>query len=311
MPLKAVFFDFDLTLSVIHVFNSLAAGAGGLVPPPLAKSEHGQLARITDLDQSPHMRSAGGFAVLAFGGPARIAQLQQLFLQLRSSGIECFVITRGLVGPCRKILDQIGLLVNFSQVYGNTSNFYGLHEYDKGANPGTDARYLGSPECQIPSSKQSVVAEYMRCRGLEFNDVLFVDDTLDEVRNMQRTCQTIHVKTRTGMDQSIMQDLINMAVSGGLPEDQQRRDASRGPPPSQSALQQLSRSRGEGTSDAQKPLWPPPDERERQRPDQGSFLQYEGMPRSGAQSEGRPLVRDERAARVRRKPRSGTPCCQQ
>jgi len=202
VPIKVVIFDFDLTLSVEHVFNFLSQA------PPAASSEGGQLARIPELDQRPDYCNRGGFASVVMGGADRIAMLRKTLALLQSSSVDCLVCTRGLVGPVRKLLDQIGLLSYFSDVYGNTGRTYGMLAHDyvidmrRMTQPGQDEHFLGSPENQIPGSKQKFVQGYMDRQGLKFSEVLFVDDTLLEVQNMQETCRIIHVTT-AGMDAQI------------------------------------------------------------------------------------------------------------
>jgi len=207
MPVRTVVFDFDQTLSVAHVFNFLAVET-----PPLATTERGQLARITELDQTQQFRSQGGFATAMMGGASRIAQLSDMLSLLRSSRVECMVCTRGLVGPVRKILHQIGLLSYFSGTYGNTGETYGHCDYDLTADPGQDICFIGGPECQIPASKQEFVQTYMIQRRLSFDDVLFIDDTMSEITMMEDTCQTIHVASKGGMGPELFEEICQRAA---------------------------------------------------------------------------------------------------
>lgn len=203
MPLQAAIFDFDLTLTVEHVFNLLAGG------PPQAMSEAGQLARIAELDQSPEYRGQGGFATAMFGGTTRISQIHEMLTTLRRSGVNCLVCTRGLVGPVRKQLEQVELLGHFSGVYGNTGETYGMAEYDHSANPGADVRFLAGPECQLPGSKSEFVQGYLNQKGLRFLDAVFIDDTMEEIVGMTSTCQTIHVNTR-GMTSQTFAEILRL-----------------------------------------------------------------------------------------------------
>lgn len=85
---RLVVFDFDQTLSVVHVFKSLA-GWGDKekgekilpVPRPYASTERGQVRRIHELDVAASR--LGNFASAAFGGPVRVEQLRQFLQRLK------------------------------------------------------------------------------------------------------------------------------------------------------------------------------------------------------------------------------------
>lgn len=193
MPLRIAIFDFDLTLSAEHVFNLLSNGN------PPAKSERGQLAQIAELDKRPDFRAQGGFAYAMMGGQDRVAQLRSMLSQLRGSGVDCLVCTKGLVGPVRKVLEQVSLLSFFSGVYGKTGEHYGQTAFDAQANPGADSRFLGNAACQLSGTKQQWIKQYMSQRGLGFDDVLFIDDDVQEVMSVGQICQTIQVSGGKGM----------------------------------------------------------------------------------------------------------------
>eukprot|EP00435_Cladocopium_sp_Y103_P071563 s737_g37.t2 len=123
---EPLWFDADQTLSVVHVYNSIAGGREvWQLPAPHACSEAGQLARIVSLDRHPQLQQQGGFAMAAFGGAERVQRLAGMLEQLRQAGVECIICSRGLVGPIQKLLDQLGLLRYFSEVYGNIGDAYG------------------------------------------------------------------------------------------------------------------------------------------------------------------------------------------
>mmetsp|Transcript_97938 Transcript_97938/g.255532 ORF Transcript_97938/g.255532 Transcript_97938/m.255532 type:complete len:424 (+) Transcript_97938:98-1369(+) len=226
-PLRLVVFDFDQTLSACHVYYALSGGdSGGLrVPPPHARSERGQLARITELDVLPEFAKHGGFATAAFGGPQRVAALQALFDDLRAAGVECIVCSRGLVGPIRKCLDQVGLLGYFTQVFANAGGVPDGTDYDvtlpPGLPAGRDVHLLGRAENTGWGSKGRLVARCMRERNLQVEEAVFVDDTASEISNVQGICLTIHVQPAEGMGQVHLDQLRSLlpshipVVSGG------------------------------------------------------------------------------------------------
>jgi len=204
MPLQVAVFDFDLTLSACHLYYSLSGGDGGIqVPPPHAETEKGQLARLLELDASPDFRSQGGFALVAFGGQPRIDQLRGLLDELNAAGVECLVCSKGLVGPIQWCLEQTGLTRHFTRVIANIGGAYGGTAYDKQVHSAAIpvAHLLGGTDADLAKfgSKQKFVAQILRDRRLQPNDVVFVDDTATEITNMQGVCLTVHVTTPRGM----------------------------------------------------------------------------------------------------------------
>ena len=107
-----VFFDFDLTLTVVHVFKSLAgwvdaqvcmlAMRGIVVSEPHALTERGQLRRLAELGPA--------WIEQAFGGFSRVAAIRKLLDGLLSSGCRIILVTRGYVGVARKCLAEVGFL---------------------------------------------------------------------------------------------------------------------------------------------------------------------------------------------------------
>lgn len=298
--LKLAVFDFDQTLSACHVYYALSGGDGGLpVPPPYARSERGQLARIAELDGLPEFASCGGFSAVAFGGQDRIAKLQSVFEELRAAGVECIVCSRGLVGPIRRCLDQVGLLWYFKEVYANAGPGDDGTEYDLRLPPGfpsgTDARFLGSSVNTGWGSKGRLVARLLRERGLSQHEAVFVDDTASEIDNVRGVCHTIHVQPPQGMGPRDFDQLRRLlatnpggAAGGGPAPSQQRRHYDGyppgGPPASgidpglHSGADGFSQQRGQAATEPQEEWWggtpqhpppPPPPPPPRRRTDIG------------------------------------------
>ena len=126
-PSRIVFFDFDFTLTVIHVFKSLAGWVdaqvcmlpmrGMIVPEPHALSERGQLRRLSELGPA--------WIEQAFGGFSRVTAIRKLLDGLTQSGCRIILVTRGYVGVARKCLKEVGLLEPFEALYGNIGVAYG------------------------------------------------------------------------------------------------------------------------------------------------------------------------------------------
>jgi len=122
-----VFFDFDFTLTVVHVFKSLAgwvdaqvcmlAMRGMVVSEPHALTERGQLRRLSELGPA--------WIEQAFGGFSRVTAIRKLLDGLINSGCQIVLVTRGYVGVARKCLQEVDLLGKFDALYGNIGVAYG------------------------------------------------------------------------------------------------------------------------------------------------------------------------------------------
>jgi len=197
-----VFFDFDQTLSVWHIFYLLSGQTqdGVSIRPPFARTERGQLARLAELDETPEFKP-GGFALSAFGGRRRVQELRAFLIKLCKKRFECFICARGLVGPVRWCLNQLGLLDYFKKIYGTIGESYGATEYDLQV---TDSHcdfqdLLGDPGQAGWQSKQNVVARCLHERGLGYKDAVFVDDQEHEISAMAATCTTVLVESQQGI----------------------------------------------------------------------------------------------------------------
>ncbi|CAJ1354197.1 unnamed protein product [Effrenium voratum] len=111
MPNEAVrlfLFDFDQTLSVIHVFKSLAGWPKQVsLPKPHASSEPGQVLRVEELSRDVFIQE-GGFPAMAFGGPERVQQMANLLQSLQDAGAELVICPQeeqpeSLGGPQQRI----------------------------------------------------------------------------------------------------------------------------------------------------------------------------------------------------------------
>jgi hypothetical protein len=209
MATQGIVFDFDLTLSAYHVFNYLSREAS-----PIALSEMGQLSLITELNNLPTFSQCGGFAVKMMGGPFRIEELRRMLSMLSKFGVDCVICTKGLVGPVTKILSDAGLLDFFSGVYGNTGVKYGQSAFDESCDlSADDLRFLSQEFNQIDSTKREFIEQYMGNNGFCYENVIFVDDTYDEIASAEDLCRTVHVSTLGGMDHLLCRDILDMAAA--------------------------------------------------------------------------------------------------
>jgi len=163
--LRLAVFDFDLTLSAFHVFNSLAGfvrqGVAVLpVAAPHALTEKGQLCLLLELELE-------GFALAAFGGRERVLMLKY-----------------------------------FTEIFGQVGSTYGSKGYDLQVSEallGSESRLLGSHIHTGWSSKQDLVSRCMRFRGLQSSDAVFLDDDAEEVKSLRGICTTIWVHQARGI----------------------------------------------------------------------------------------------------------------
>mmetsp|Transcript_20310 Transcript_20310/g.56432 ORF Transcript_20310/g.56432 Transcript_20310/m.56432 type:complete len:431 (-) Transcript_20310:134-1426(-) len=219
---RLVVFDFDQTLSTIHVFKSLAGwgeafdteaderAGGGLassnsrLPRPFASSERGQVRRIAELDQVAPFKDAGGFAMWAFGGATRVSEVRDLLQELRGLGVELLVCTKGFVGAVQRCLRDLSLLEFFSEVYGNIgSSTYGATRYDQTVartRPTEDEeRLLGSEYQAAWATKDKLIGQLMREQHLRKREVVLVEDDPEEIRRGSRVCSTLWVQEARGL----------------------------------------------------------------------------------------------------------------
>jgi len=184
---KLVFFDFDHTLTVMHLFKSLACLGWG--QEPAALSERGQVKKLFSLGSA--------WIQAAFGGVQRIAKVRTL-LQRISSEHDLVVLTRGYVGVVRKCLGDLGLLGFFREVHGHIGETYGVTPYDMkareqgAATPGMQ-QCLGAEGAGNWVSKVEIVAMYCKVGRLPASQVIYVDDDSEEVEQMKTLATTITV----------------------------------------------------------------------------------------------------------------------
>eukprot|EP00931_Biecheleriopsis_adriatica_P052019 TRINITY_DN30216_c0_g1_i1.p1 TRINITY_DN30216_c0_g1~~TRINITY_DN30216_c0_g1_i1.p1 ORF type:complete len:370 (-),score=69.41 TRINITY_DN30216_c0_g1_i1:76-1185(-) len=216
---KLVVFDFDQTLSCIHVFKTLAGWSEGdgpvQVPRPAACTERGQVRRIQELDQSGQFKD--GFAVAAFGGPARVQQVRNTLICLKEQGAELVICTKGLIGTVRQCLLDLDMLSFFSEVYGNFGgDTYGQTAYDKQvaklAPTEQEVQLLGTPQQASWGTKPELIARLMRERRLRREQAVIVEDDPEEIRRATPVCRTVWVKEAQGMTLKELEALQRMTV---------------------------------------------------------------------------------------------------
>lgn len=222
---RLIVFDFDQTLSVVHVFKTLAGwskDAHFQVPRPHATTERGQVRRISEISLlEPYKSERGGFATVAFGGEARIDQLRDMLERLQARDVNLVICTKGLVGAVRKCLSDIGLLSFFSEVYGNVGNNYGETTYDQDlarSRPTTRERqFLSAPDRGAWKSKDKLVFQLASRAGLSRDQAVLVEDDAEEIRRANGICRTMWVKEAAGMTSRHINGLLQLVEGGRQP----------------------------------------------------------------------------------------------
>lgn len=238
-----IVFDFDCTLTTVHVFKALAGWSekpqgthvGLAVPEPHAVTELGQLLRLRRLGPA--------WCEATFGGPARAAELRRL-LGVLSGRPECQVVllTRGYVAVARKCLKEIGCLRFFKRTYGNIRNAYAEDptSFDaEAASPtgkrelGTEIDLLGSEDDGDWDAKVRVLLDYRSRHKLSKEQIILLDDDEGEIGSCQFEASTIHVDAAHGLGRGDVERLFAWA---GVTESWALHGWARLPDPSSSAF---------------------------------------------------------------------------
>lgn len=215
---RAVFFDFDRTLTVVHVFKSLAGWADKQVcccpilsnlvnDESFALTERGQLRRLCQLGPA--------WIEQAFGGTTRIAVLRQLLAGISAGGFcRIVLVTRGYVGVARKCLHEAGLLEFFERVYGNIGEAYGegtaFDAASAAVKPDTEqAQLLGGDQDSEWHAKWQIIFRYMEQDGLTGDQVILVDDDPDEIGSVSHAVRTLLVEGNAGLAEADVAELLH------------------------------------------------------------------------------------------------------
>eukprot|EP00931_Biecheleriopsis_adriatica_P117819 TRINITY_DN93303_c0_g1_i1.p1 TRINITY_DN93303_c0_g1~~TRINITY_DN93303_c0_g1_i1.p1 ORF type:complete len:297 (-),score=47.33 TRINITY_DN93303_c0_g1_i1:34-924(-) len=224
---KHIYFDFDQTISQIHVFKQLAGWEPG-VTAPFASSERGQIHRLQMLNKAgEYVYSAstgnvvpcasgtaggGSWTAGALGGRVRVERLKTFFADLKAAGTRLTVITKGNVGACRYLLEHEGLLHFFERVYGMIGKFYDETPFD--TKHQTPSLYEAEPQDELCESKASLIHRLMASEGLAANEAALVEDDPNEISSVSGICRSVFVKERKGMTSRELEDLNSMTGSG-------------------------------------------------------------------------------------------------
>lgn len=199
---RLIVFDFDQTITTIHVFYELKKKD--------AVTELGQLRLIDERDGS----SPGSFAMSAVGGEQRRDELLRFFKLMRERGVCMVVCTNGLVAAVKKVLSQLDFLEFFSEVYGRGPGgkiTYTAKAYDRevrGVAPTDEERqFLAKPEHCEWERKREVIDRVRQRKKLNPSEVIFVDDDSEMLKQAMSSCRTVWVAEERGMLKEHMDEM--------------------------------------------------------------------------------------------------------
>lgn len=223
-PRLLVMFDFDQTITVFHVFKTLA---GWQESPGMsgrsASTELGQLRLIAELDREDYYRKQGGFSKAALGGSNRLERIRWCFLELRKLGCKLVIATKGLVGPTRRVLLDTRLLEFFDEVYGRSDEAYAemATDYDRaarGAGPPTqeETQLLSKDANTDWDTKADLLERLQLATHVDCDDTFLVEDDEKEIQNCSSIAKTLFVSEAKGMPDDHLVKLMSAARGGQL-----------------------------------------------------------------------------------------------
>lgn len=171
---KVVVYDFDQTITVIHLYHELN-GRGVDQKQVLSKMTDKRLKQI-------------------FGGKARIEALHRHFGALKANGVELAIISFGFVGVIKAALQRMGL---FDAYFAESVII------------GTDSVELDKAK----GSKAVCIDNVFKSNGLKSEHIIFVDDDPYNVMDADESgvCRTVSIDPRKGMNQKHMKRIEEMA----------------------------------------------------------------------------------------------------
>ena len=167
-PLRIVFYDFDQTLPVIHIFHE-TNGADDV------------------------SKKSDQFFVDAFGGEERIARLRKHFERLAQAEVRCSIVSYGYSAVIKESLTRVGLIDFFSEgaIFGRDSEalkrFRGKkhkvisEEMDSGSISYEEAIFVDDSKKNIEKCAEAGICRTLEVHerhGLTEKDLVFLENEL-------------------------------------------------------------------------------------------------------------------------------------
>jgi hypothetical protein len=195
VKVQVMIFDFDNTLSVIHITNSISGiTTDSSTEPPKwpsykmggvhAVTQLGQVRRVRELDKLFGDGSPGSFALEAFGGKDRVDKLKRFLEELEKAGVKCYIATHGFVGAVIRILRDLDLLKYFKEVRGRIDHERAsktLYDQNLGDARDDELTEINDPKGRgtTDADKMAIVQKVIQQEGIEDQDkdaIAYVDD---------------------------------------------------------------------------------------------------------------------------------------
>lgn len=226
--IEIAMFDFDQTLSTVHVFKTLG-GLGVNWFGHAALSPEGQYSL---LEKYPDKYNA----LWAFGGETRIAALRDLFEKLKKRGVKMMICTLGYPIVVKTLLEEADMLKYFGwtgvpSVVGMSNSAYAdsWTSYDLQAQQELEVHtakdeVLTLPKVQLLDELLEMEEQRMQVE-LPLSAGVIVEDDPEAIMDAQSYWREsgslfpskvdrmsyIHVKNRRGLQENEMIDLLRMA----------------------------------------------------------------------------------------------------
>jgi len=214
---RLVIFDFDQTISTMHVFKFLAGwdrpirkGQGKGVGK--SSTQLGQLRLIDAFSEEPQY--VDGFPLHALGGRERVERLRAFFADLRTAGAELVICSKGLVAAVQKCLLETELLQFFTAVYARTDKDYPGSRAETEPPTAAEQALLGTRDNASWDSKAGLIKVLMGSRGLCPEQALLVEDDQSEIRAASGICRTEFVRKAQGMTEDNFAAISSMVSEG-------------------------------------------------------------------------------------------------
>jgi len=174
-PIKAVVFDFDQTISVIHFYSDLRG--------------HSLEMQLRSLNEWSNERVLQGF-----GGEERLQLLIDLLKDLRNANVVIYILSFGYKEVITKALERVDLLMYFdkNRIWGEA-----------------EVKSFRSDTGNASQPKQRMIQKLIREKNnYSASEVLFVDDDSKNLEQSNKTvCKTIHVCERQGMTKKEIEEV--------------------------------------------------------------------------------------------------------
>jgi len=193
-------FDFDQTISIVHMFHILF-GQG-------CPSEPLQVAAIQDPSKVSTTDDPVAFCEALLGGSARVERLRHVLETLHKSNVELMICTFGHCDAVRELFVTLKMDHLFTRIFGN-----GVFKKNTDKNVNGEREFCKKYPLP-PTSKMGVMAALRQELELSYDQTLFIDDDKNNILMCQGVCRTMYIPKREGLTEEMLQALEDLACAG-------------------------------------------------------------------------------------------------